>query len=315
MITQRKHLGRLPVALALASLAVIGSSVGLVTAGASPAGSSSGSGRLPVKQIERIEQAQGDVSGGVLSIDIDPSYSPVSLHKVTFKSGFQIQHQLYFQMLNSKTATFNGDVSVTPGEMQHVIATIQANHLTFQAEHQHFINIRPERWFVHFRGTGAPKVLAEEVHAVVEATKVKLPQTMPKHPTTPLPAKQLANILGGQATVGEHGIVDVEIDRTDSVKLGGHAIDPGLGVSTDVQFQPLGKHGRALAVPDFSLTSAEANPVVRVMQHLGWEVECLYNQEIGEHPQLFFSHMDKVGDARQLAQEIRAGLDKTAAQK
>ena len=44
---------------------------------------------------------------------------------------------------------------------------------------------------------------------------------------------------------------------------------------------------------------------------LGWFQGCLYNQETAEHPQLFFDHMLKVGDAYTLAREIRQGLDLT----
>jgi hypothetical protein len=38
---------------------------------------------------------------------------------------------------------------------------------------------------------------------------------------------------------------------------------------------------------------------------------CLYNQETDEHPQLYFDHMLKSGDAYELAREIRRGLDLT----
>ena len=38
---------------------------------------------------------------------------------------------------------------------------------------------------------------------------------------------------------------------------------------------------------------------------------CLDNQETAEHPQLYFSHQLKSGDAYQLAHEIRLGLNHT----
>ena len=45
------------------------------------------------------------------------------------------------------------------------------------------------------------------------------------------------------------------------------------------------------------------------MRAQGWDIGCLYNQETAEQPQLYFDHMVKSGDAYQLAQEIRDGLD------
>ena len=45
-----------------------------------------------------------------------------------------------------------------------------------------------------------------------------------------------------------------------------------------------------------------------------WSQGCLYNQETAEQPQLYSDHMVKVGDAYQLAAEIREGLDLTASE-
>jgi hypothetical protein len=39
----------------------------------------------------------------------------------------------------------------------------------------------------------------------------------------------------------------------------------------------------------------------------------LYNQETDEHPQLYFDHLLKVGNAYDLARELRRGLDLTKA--
>jgi hypothetical protein len=104
--------------------------------------------------------------------------------------------------------------------------------------------------------------------------------------------------------------VTVTIPRRDTITLGGHRISPELGVSTSVQFQPLGA-GLAAVVPDFSMTSHEADPVLRTMREQGWLIGCLYNQETDEHPQLFFSHNFKKGHAVTLAHEVRRGLDHT----
>jgi len=63
------------------------------------------------------------------------------------------------------------------------------------------------------------------------------------------------------------------------------------------------------------MEAKDVNPVVELMLNdLGWYQGCLYNQETNEHPQLFFDHVVKVGDAYQLAAEIRKGLDLTDAQ-
>jgi hypothetical protein len=75
-----------------------------------------------------------------------------------------------------------------------------------------------------------------------------------------------------------------------------------------VEFQPLGRHGRAIVVPDFGMTAKEVRPVLRTMRARSWKVECLYNQETAEHPQLYFSHMVKKGNSVRLARQIAAAL-------
>jgi hypothetical protein len=51
------------------------------------------------------------------------------------------------------------------------------------------------------------------------------------------------------------------------------------------------------------------------MRAAGFEIGCLYNQETGEHPQLYFAHMIAKGDPQVLAARIRAALSLTHAQR
>jgi hypothetical protein len=88
-------------------------------------------------------------------------------------------------------------------------------------------------------------------------------------------------------------------------------VNPQANVSTNIQFKPRGG-SQADVVPDFSMTSLESDAVVSLMlNELGWYQGCFHNQETAEHPQLYFDHMLKTGDAYQLAAEIRRGLDLT----
>ncbi len=292
--------------------------LGAGTAAAAPdsrvqASASAGSIEGIVDAIERILRADGTVSNGVLEVGINRSDLTVrGPGGIRLLEGFQLQHEFYFQAVSSTAAMLNGDLALTAAETQPVIEAIIAQGLVFQAFHQHLYNLEPDIWFVHFRGHGDPLHLARAAAAVVAKTGAPLPQTSPEDPTTPLPADRLASILGGDAAIGESSVVTVTVPRTDRVTLGGYSVRPGLGISTNVQFQPHGT-GQATVVPDFSMTAAETQPVIAIMRGLGWEIGCLYNQEIDEHPQLFFSHMAKLGNPVTLAREIRRGLDHTAA--
>jgi hypothetical protein len=61
------------------------------------------------------------------------------------------------------------------------------------------------------------------------------------------------------------------------------------------------------------MSAGEVDPVCRTMRAQGFEIGCLYNQETGEHPQLYFAHMIATGEPQRLARAIRRGLDHTHA--
>ncbi|MBV9535809.1 MAG: DUF1259 domain-containing protein [Solirubrobacterales bacterium] len=273
-------------------------------------------GTLPVEKIQRIVQAQGTVTKGVLSIDIERLDMPKVAGPlgVTFRPDFELNGSLTFQPLGHDYAIFNGNTpALKPQECEPVIDAIIRNGLKFEAFHQHYIETRPNVWFIHFRGEGNPLNLARAVHNVLKATSTPLPQTKPSHPTTPLDPDRLASILHGSAQVGSEGVVMSTIDRTDKIVIDGIHVSPELNISTDVEFKPTSSSGsRAWGAPDFSMTSSEVQPVVSLMRKQGWFVSCLYNQETNEHPQLYFAHMLKEGDAYTLAREIRRGLNLTA---
>ena len=271
-------------------------------------------GKLPAEDIQKIIGAEGSVNQGVLSIslgrdDIGKVQGPQG---VEFDSAFQINGDLTFEPLGSRHAFFNGDLALKASELNPVIDAIDANGLVFQAMHQHFFDLDPMVWFIHFRGKGENHALATAVRKVIDVTSTPLPQKAPSNPTTPLDAKKLAKTLHGTAEVGEEGVVTVTVDRTDRIVVDGIQVNPEANISTNIQFKPLAADGsRAAAAPDFSMTSREVDRVIPTMRAQGFEVGCLYNQETGESPQLYFSHMLATGDPQALAVAIRRGLDRT----
>ncbi len=270
-------------------------------------------GKLPAKQIQDIVGAEGTVSKGVLGIDIQRTdignvAGPLG---VTFTPSFEVNGTLTFQPVGHDLAFFNGDIPVLGTETNAFIDALIAHGLVFQALHQHYTDTTPNVWFIHFRGLGRPLSLARAVHAALTATGTPLPQKMPSNPRSPLDDKRLASILHGDAQVGDGGSVTVTVGRSDKIVIGGVEAASEANIHTEIQFAPLAVAGQAAVGPDFSMISSEVQSVIRVMRRQGWFVGCLYNQETGETPQLYFAHMLKTGDAYSLAAEIRRGLDRT----
>jgi hypothetical protein len=277
---------------------------------------------LPVAKMESILQAKGSVIDGVLSVSIDRTdIGTITLHDyatgqdIPIVPSFEVNGDLTFQPTGGNDAFFNGDIALKPNEVDPVIDAILANHLVFQAEHQHFYDFQRPVWFIHFRGTGDPLTLATEVHNVLKATSTPLPQAPPPHPKTPLDPDRLKQILHGyDAEVEDDGVVTVLVAPPANVTIDGVRVKPPTNISTNVSFEPLNDSGSRTAVaPDFALLADDVNPVMKVMRPLDWDIGCLYNQETAEQPQLYFSHQIKTGDPYQLAREVRRALDQTGA--
>lgn len=268
--------------------------------------------QLPVREMERILRTEGTVTNSVLDItqhrnDLNNVTGPGG---IPFKPAWEIRNEFHFQPLQPGRAIFNGEISILGKEANPVIDRILANGLVFQAFHQHFFDLQPQVFHIHFRGVGSPLGLARAVASVVSATGTPLPQSSPLHPTTPLNTDLLEQILGGSAEVDEEGVVVVSISRREDIILDGVHIKPELGVQHTVNFEPLGGNMTAVA-PDFALIASEINPLMKIMRKQDFAVHCLYNQETAESPQLYFSHQLAVGDAYDLARAVRKGLEKT----
>lgn len=262
-------------------------------------------------QIEQILNADGKVSDGVFHIDIDrKDIDDVTLRGVPIKAAFQINGSVFFQSTGGGRGIMNADLALKPEELDPFIDQLISNDIVFQAEHQHMFDFSPVIWFVHFRADGDPIRIAKGVKAALDKTTTPFPQKSASHPTTPLPAEEMGKIIGAKPDIKEDGVVTFDVPRRERIVLGGVGISPYLNVDTDIAFQPL-EGGKAAAIPDYSLLASEVQRVTEEQLHRGWEIGCLYNQEIAESPQLYFSHQFKTGDPLQLAREIRSALNLT----
>lgn len=295
----------------------------ILTAGTSPGVADAGPARvddqgapvtqLPIADIERITRVKGTVSNNVLDLTVERTDLPhvVTTTGIPVKPGFQINGDVFFEALHDGSAIMNGDLCFVGQEIDGAIDQMLAHGLVLQAEHQHLWDLHyPRPWFMHFRGQGDPRALARGVAAVLGATATPLPQAPPAHPTTPLDADRLGRIIGAPPTVGSDGVVSFQVPQRRPIRLGGVTVNPYLNIATPIAFEPLGGD-RAAVVPDYGMFADQIEPVMRLMRSKGWLIGCLYNQETDEYPQLYFSHQLKVGDAYELAKEVRAGLELT----
>ena len=278
----------------------------------SPQGASASPYKLPAKQMEEILRSEGTVMDGVLSLSQDRTdLHVVNAEGIPFKPAWQVNHEFAFQSIGKNKTIVNCELSLLSREANPVMDQLIKHGLSFQAFHQHFFDLSPQIFHIHFRGVGHPIELARAIAAVVSVTGTPLPQKPPVNPQSPLDKNKLEKILGGTAEIADDGVVIVSIPRKETIMLGGIALKSDTGVSHTVAFQPLDGEKRTAAAPDFALIAAEINPVMQEMRAQGFTIHCLYNQETAESPQLYFSHQLAVGDAYDLARKIRKGLELT----
>ncbi len=262
------------------------------------------------EQIEDIVGAQGTISNGVFSIEIDRNdITDVTLHGFPILPANQINGTLFFQYMGGGRVFMNSDMCMKAREINSFIDQLLSHDIAFQAEHQHFYDFAPLVWFIHFRAGGDALQLARGVKAALNVTSTPFPQMLPKNPTTPLPAEALGDIIGAKPSIGSNGIVNFLVPRANPITLGGVSINPYLNVATSIAFQPCGGGQNAIAIPDYGMIPPEIGKVVGYNRARSWDIGCLYNQETDEMPQLFFSHEFKQGDSIQLAREIRGALN------
>jgi hypothetical protein len=307
--------GALALGSGAAAAALAGSPLGSAGAIAAQPRVRTKRGKLPADKMQSILQAEGSISGGLLTVDMDRAGLDVTGPQgVKLKPSFELNATFVFQPLGNNLAFVNGDLPVLPKEITPVVDKILATGLVIQAEHQHYFDLDPMVWFIHLRGVGKPMVLAQAIRDVVGQTAMPFPQKKPSNPTSPLDDKALGKMIGGSAEIASDGVVNVSVPRKDRIVIGGVETDPEVNIATTVSFLPLDNSGsRAAVAPDFSMTASEIPTVMRTMRSQGWEIGCLYNQETDQQPQLYFSHQFATGDPTALAKQVRRGIEHTKA--
>ena len=163
---------------------------------------------------------------------------------------------------------------------------------------------------MHIHGTGAPVALASTIRAALERTATPL-GTSDGTAAGPLDldTAAIARTLGA-AGRASGGVYQVAVPRRERITDHGVPLTPAMGVATSINFQPTGG-GHAAVTGDFVLTSAEVNPVIRVLRAGGVAVTALHSHMLDESPRLFFMHYWANDDAAALARTLRAALDRT----
>jgi hypothetical protein len=228
---------------------------------------------------------------------------------VPIKPGLSLGGYMGFAKYDDSTMMM-GDLVITEAEQSKVTDALQAHGIEQTALHKHLLEQSPPVWWTHIHAMGDPAQLAAGLKAALDATAIP--------PATAAPAQQPpldVDTAGIDAALGRkgtpnNGLYQYTIARRDTITDGGHVVPPTFGVTTTVNFQPVGG-GKAAINGDFVMTAPEVQKVIQGLRAGNIAIVELHNHSLTDDPRLFYLHYWAVDDAVTLAKAMRPALDAT----
>jgi hypothetical protein len=233
----------------------------------------------------------------------------VTSQGITIKPGLSLGGYATFAKYRDGTMLM-GDLVVTETELPKVTDALQAAGIAQTALHKHLLAQHPDIWWTHVQAMGDPIKIATGVKAALAQTGI--PPASPPPPSQPpidLNTAGIDQAIGRKGTA-DGGIYKFTIARKDTIDDGAHILPPAFGITTGINFQPLGA-GKAAINGDFVLTAPETQKVIQALRKGGIDIVELHNHMQDEHPRLFFMHFWATGDGLTLAQALRPALNAT----
>jgi len=253
----------------------------------------------------------GTLTGGtVYRVGLPRTDLSVTTYGVTVKPGLSLSGYAAFARYRDGTMLM-GDLVITESEVANVTDALQANGIAQTALHKHLLQQTPPIWWTHIEAMGDPVTLAEGVKAALAATAIP-PASPPaaSQPPIGLDTAGIDHALGRHGTA-DGGIYKFSIARQNTITDGdGHILPPALGLTTAINFQPLGGNQAAIN-GDLALTAPEIQHVIQALRRGGISIVELHNHSLSEQPRLFYLHFWATGDGVMLARALRPALDVT----
>ena len=265
-------------------------------------------------QWKAVDDAMGrqgqDQPDGAHRYGMPRSDLNVTANGVAIKPGFALGSWAAFQTMGNHTDVM-GDLVLTDGEVGPVMQKLVDSGIEITALHNHLLNETPHIMYMHIHGQGDAVKLASSLHDALALSKTPAASPAPSGPPPDLgfDAKQLDAILGYTGK-NNNGIYQYSVPRAEKITDGGMTVPNSLGITTGINFQPIGA-GKAAITGDFVMIGREVNPVIKALRQNGIAVTAMHSHMLDEQPRLYFMHFWANDDAMKLAKGLRAALDQT----
>jgi Domain of Unknown Function (DUF1259) len=159
---------------------------------------------------------------------------------VPIKPGLSLGGYVAFAKYDDATMVM-GDLVVTEAELPKVTDALQSHGIEQTALHKHLLEQSPQVWWTHIHAMGDPAKLAAGIKAALDATAIAPPAAPPaQQPPVDLDTAGIDAALGRKGNP-DGGLYKFNLARQDTIVDDGHLVPPTFGVTTTVNFQPLGE--------------------------------------------------------------------------
>jgi hypothetical protein len=228
---------------------------------------------------------------------------------VVIKPGLSLGGYVAFAKYDDATMVM-GDLVVTEAELSKVTDALQSHGIEQTGVHKHLLEQSPQVWWTHIHAMGDPVKLAAGVKAALDATAIAPAAAAPaQQPPVDLDTAGIDAALGRKGNP-DGGLYKFNLARQDTIVDDGHVVPPTFGVTTTVNFQPLGGDKAAIN-GDIVMTGPEVQKVIRAIRAGNISLVTVHNHSLTDEPRLFYLHYWAVDDAVTLAKAMRAALDVT----
>lgn len=182
----------------------------------------------------------GTLMGGtVYRVPLARNDLTVTSQGVTIKPGLSLGGYAAFAKYRDGTMLM-GDMVVTETELPKVTDALQAAGIAQTALHKHLLEQSPPIWWTHVQAMGDPVKIAAGVKAALAQTGISpASPPPPSQPPIGLNTAGLDKGIGRKGTA-DGGIYKFTIARKDIIDDRAHVLPPAFGITTGINFQPLG---------------------------------------------------------------------------
>jgi hypothetical protein len=265
---------------------------------------------LDTAKIDQTLGRSGQKMGDVYKIGFPRTDLHVVVQGVAIRPGLALGSWAAFSGTDDN-ATAMGDLVLLESEVNPVMEKLRAAGFEITAVHNHLLEETPHVIYVHYMGHGPAAELANSLQGALAASKTPLgkPAAAAAEPATPPDwTKTIEDAVGRKGNF-KGGVLSFGVPRAEAITMDGMTVTPAQGVAESINFQEANS-GNVATTGDFVLIAKEVNPVISALEQHQISVTALHSHMLTEQPRLFFMHFWGIGPTREVAEGIKAALDK-----